>query len=117
VTQATNCPRLEIIPSKEILTNLPLFINFVKQQSRTGGNASDTNIMNHLLSHKISSERLGSSNFYRAYQEVVAKLRLEIAEEYLKLPHYLRLFRRDNPTSSVALQVDDEGPFYRMFVS
>ncbi len=87
---------------------------------RTGGSMSTSVVQTHLLSHKLCCKNKLSpsqSTFERAQSDVLTKLRLEISEEYLKLPHYLRLFQGDNPTSSVALQVDDQGCFYRMFVT
>jgi hypothetical protein len=121
MTHGPNCLRQNSIPNGglgfPILANLTLFINFVRQQRRIGRMTSFDAVKNHLLSHNISLESVNATTFHRAYHDVLGKLRLESAEEYFKLPHYLRLFQHHNPTSSVALQVDDEGCFYRMFVS
>jgi hypothetical protein len=65
------CTHLKCIPTHEILSNLPLFINFVRQQSRTGGKATRNNIENHLISHNMSCATIPRTNFYRAISEVV----------------------------------------------
>jgi hypothetical protein len=42
---------------------------------------------------------------------------LQSAEEYTRLPQFLRDFKKNNPTSTVVLQLDGEDCFYRLFIS
>jgi hypothetical protein len=105
-THAPNCPRLDSIPSREILSNLPLFINFVRQQRRKGGKATFNTVETHLIAHNMSCRKLSKTTFHRAHQDVVAQLRLEIGDEYLKLPtcsHLREIVHVDDYSSSTGV--------------
>jgi hypothetical protein len=105
-----------LITKKEVLQNLPDFAQFLFTH-----NGSDSltraQIESHLLSHNWDTRQCSKSSFYSALTELKAKIREYTAQEYSKLAQYLRRYIELNPSASAAYQDDDDGSFYRLFVS
>jgi hypothetical protein len=110
------CHGDHLVLSKDVLRNLPELAQLLFE-SNGSTQITKRHVVNHLLSHKWDIRLMHRSSVYATLSDLRSKIREHTAQEYTKFPQFLRRFIQLNPTASGAYQKDDDGCFYRLFVS
>lgn len=103
--------------SQAMLHNLPLFVECARAQMRAGKKAPMSAAAMLLRSCEAEVAPMSTTTFSCTMLDIKSDVCLEMAEEHLRILSCLRELHHLSPSSTAALQVDDEGCFFQMLIA
>jgi hypothetical protein len=117
---SAECPAFTCVDQRNFLANLPSVIHQMRpvelELQPAGSPFTIVDIKSNLLSQQLSMSIKKSCN-HQALEEMRAKCCAEVLDSHAVLPQFLRRYSDLNPELVIALQVDEQDCFMRLFIT
>lgn len=119
-THSADCPISTCVTDSCMLLNLPSLLWQIRTVELEPQSAGRSLLMVDVTSNLQIQQlwtSLKKSTIHRVLEKMRTKYRREVGDSYIVLPQFLRTYSDVNPEALVALQVDNEDCFMRLFVT
>jgi hypothetical protein len=110
------CHKVNTIVRPDVLRNLPELTQFIAD-CPSPSSVSRAEVISYLSSHGWQTDSISTPSFYRVLDTIRKQIRQINSDEYTKLCRWMRVYQKLNPTATVAIIDDDEGCYFRGYLS